>query len=104
MSDRNLKPGEVPEAMKVVMPNGEAAQSRTVYTNAMGHQRLPINHKHEEHIARIRDAGLELYVLLHEAGGTDPNQDRFANRNLAIAATDLETVIMRAIRGVCDRK
>lgn len=100
---------EVPEPKKVVrMPNEpiEAPPEgvRMVSTNAMGHQRLPLTPKHEALIQRIRDVGLELYVLLHEAGGTDPNQDRFANRNLAIAATDLEAVIMRAVRGVGDRK
>lgn len=99
-----FKPGEKPEPLKIVMPSGQPAQTQTVYTNAMGHQKIPINHKHEELIRRIRDTGLELYVLLHEAGGTNPNEDRFANRSLAIAATDLQTVIMWAVRGVCDRK
>lgn len=77
---------------------------RQIHNNVMGHVRTPINAKHEEHIQHIRDIGLELYVALHDAGGTDPNQDRFANRNLAIAATELETAVMFAIKGVCERK
>jgi hypothetical protein len=103
----------VPEAKKVVqmpgVPEREkvvAAEpgTRQVFTNIMGHQRMPTNPKQEEFVRRVRDLGLELYVLLHDAGGTDPNQERFANRNLAIASTELENVIMHAVKGICTRK
>lgn len=102
-----------PEAKKVVQMPGApereklaAAEpgTRQIFTNIMGHQRMPTNPKQEEFVRRVRDLGLELYVLLHDAGGTDPNQERFANRNLAIASTELENVIMHAVKGICTRK
>lgn len=102
-----------PEAKKVVqmpgVPDREkvaAAEpgTRQIFTNIMGHQRMPTNPKQQEFVQRVRDLGLEMYVLLHDAGGTDPNQERFANRNLAIASTELENVIMHAVKGICTRK
>lgn len=74
-----------------------------LHTNVMGHVHSPTTAKHEELVKRIRDIGLEFYALLHEAGGTDPNQERFANRRLAMAASDLETAVMYAVKGVCER-
>ncbi len=92
----------------VQMPNTpapiETPGLRQITNNIMGHVKTPINAKHEEHITRMRDIALEFYVALHDAGGTDPNQDRFANRNLAIAATDIEMALMHAVKGVCARK
>lgn len=77
---------------------------RQVYTNVMGHTREPLNAKHEELVRRVRDIGLEFYVLLHDAGGTDPNEERFANRNLAIASSNVEDAVMHAVKGICKRK
>jgi len=97
----------LPKKVVVQMPNTpapEAAGLRQITNNIMGHVKTPINAKHEEHIRKMRDIALEFYVALHDAGGTDPNQDRFANRNLAIAATDIEVALMHAVKGVCTRK
>lgn len=80
-----------------------AAGATVITNNVMGHQKMPINAKHEALITRVRDLGLEFYALLHEAGGTDPNKDRMANRRLAIAATELEGVVMWAIKGITNR-
>jgi hypothetical protein len=92
----------------VHMPNTparvEAIGLRQITNNIMGHIKTPINAKHEEHIAKMRDIALEFYVALHDAGGTNPNEDRMANRNLAIAATEIEGALMHAIKGVCQRK
>lgn len=81
----------------------EGVKPLVLTTNVMGHQRLPLNPKQEAMIQRVRDLGLEFVALLHEAGGTDPNQERFANRRLAVAATEMETVVMWALKGICNR-
>lgn len=88
-----------PDALE--LPDG--IKPLVLTTNVMGHQRLPLNPKQEALVLRVRDLGLEFVALLHEAGGTDPNQERFANRRLAVAATDMETVIMWALKGICNR-
>lgn len=98
----------VPEAKKVVQMPGAATAVpdgvRNVSTNIMGHIRAPTNAKQQDYVQRVRDLALEMYVLLHDAGGTDPDQERFANRNLAIASTELENVVMHAVKGICTRR
>jgi hypothetical protein len=100
-----VTPAKVMQAPGVEDRKAETPEGvRVVHTNLMGHLREPINAKHEEHIRRIRDIALDFYVALHDAGGTDPNQERFANRNLAIASTELETAVMHAVKGICTRR
>lgn len=77
------------------------AQSIVVTNNAMGHDRRPITAKHEEAMKQVRDAGLEFYCLLHQLGLTDPNQERFKNREFAVAATNIEEAVMWACKGIC---
>lgn len=97
--------GTAPLAIATVAntPAPEIAGVRKVSTNIFGHVRMPTNAKHEALINQVRDLALEFYVLLHDAGGTDPNAERFANRNLAIASTELENAVMHAVKGICYR-
>lgn len=94
--------------VKLQLPNQPVAVDepnlRQITNNIMGHIQTPTNPKQKEYVQRLRDIALEFYVALHDAGGTDPNQDRFANRNMAIAATDIEVALMHAVKGVCARK
>lgn len=51
-------------------------------------------------MVRVKDLGAEFIALLHEVGGSDPNGDRFASRDLALANTHAEDAVMRAVRHI----
>ncbi|SDY55219.1 DUF7681 family protein [Citreimonas salinaria] len=39
-------------------------------------------------------------AVLHEMGGTDPDGDRFATRDLALAATNMQQAVMWAVEHI----
>ncbi len=51
-------------------------------------------------VVRLKDVGGEFIALLHQAGGTDPEDERFDSRELSIAHTKIEEAVMWAVRHV----
>lgn len=51
-------------------------------------------------IEKVQAIGGALLALIHEIGGTDPNQDSLGSRHLALAFTHAEDAINRAIRHI----
>lgn len=51
-------------------------------------------------VERIKELGAEFTALCHEIGGTDPEGERLASRDLSLAATHSEDAVMRAVRHV----
>ncbi|APZ53712.1 hypothetical protein Ga0080574_TMP3378 [Salipiger abyssi] len=47
---------------------------------------------------RIKDMGAAFISEPHALGGTDPDCERFASRNLSLANTHMEDAVMRAVR------
>ena len=48
----------------------------------------------------IKADGAAMIAYLHEIGGTDPNGERLASRDLSLAVTHIEDAVMRAVRHV----
>ena len=48
----------------------------------------------------LRELGAMFIGLLHEIGGTDPDDTRMASRDLSLALTHMEDAVMRAVRHV----
>lgn len=73
------------------------SDERTI-NNTMLHQYRVLSEAEKLSMQRLRDKGLELYTLLHEVGGSDPSGDRFASRELSLAATNVEQAVMWAVK------
>lgn len=75
------------------------SDDRTV-NNAVRHQYRTLSEEEKQLMVRVKDMGADLIRLLHEIGGTDEREDRFASRDLSIANTHVEDAIMRAVRHI----
>lgn len=51
-------------------------------------------------IDQVKATGDALIAQLHEIGGTDPQGERMASRDLALALTHIEDGVMRAVRHI----
>lgn len=66
----------------------------------MRHSYRPLTEPEKVLVVRLKDVGSEFLALLHQAGGTDPDNDRLASRELSLAQTKIEEAIMWAVRHV----
>lgn len=82
------------------MANVDSASDARTANNAVRHQYRVLSDAEKANIVRVKDMGAAFIALLHEVGGTDPNGDRFASRNLSLANTHAEDAVMRAVRHI----
>lgn len=76
-----------------------ASDDRTA-NNAVRHQYRVLDDAEKLQMQAIKDMGATLITTLHTIGGTDPAGEKFASRDLALAATHIEDGIMRAVRHI----
>jgi hypothetical protein len=60
----------------------------------------PLTDAEKKQVDRIKAMGAVFVEYLHEIGGTDPQGDRLASRDLSLAVTHIEDATMRAVRHV----
>lgn len=75
------------------------SNDRTV-NNAVRHQYRVLSDAEKAQMQQVKDMGAAFIAKLHEIGGTDPNGDRFASRDLSLANTHAEDAVMRAVRHI----
>lgn len=75
------------------------SDQRTV-NNVMRHEYKQLDEIGKERMKKIKDLGLEFHDYLHSIGGTPAGAERFASRDLALAATHVEDAVMRAVRHI----
>ena len=68
--------------------------------NAVRHKYRTLTESEKQQMVEIKDLGAEFVAKLHEIGGSDPNGDRFASRDLSLANTHIEDATMRAVRHI----
>lgn len=75
------------------------SDARTV-NNAVRHTYRVLTDAEKANMAAIKDAGANFIAFLHQIGGTDPNGERLASRDLSLAQTHMEDAVMRAVRHI----
>lgn len=78
----------------------DATGPRRVENNAMRHSYRLLTEQEKAIVVRMKDVGGEFIALLHQAGGTSPDGQRLASRELSIAQTKIEEAVMWAVRHV----
>lgn len=76
-----------------------ASDDRTV-NNAVRHQYRVLTEAEKLQVVEIKDMSAAFIRKLHEIGGTDPADDKFASRDLSLANTHMEDASMRAVRHI----
>ncbi|MFN3953229.1 MAG: hypothetical protein ACK4LQ_02170 [Pararhodobacter sp.] len=75
------------------------SDARTV-NNAVRHQYRVLTDAEKLQMQVVKDMGAAFIAKLHEIGGTDPNGERMASRDLSLAQTHAEDAVMRAVRHI----
>ncbi|MCA0425643.1 MAG: hypothetical protein LCH61_20435 [Proteobacteria bacterium] len=75
------------------------SDARTV-NNTMRHAYRVLSDEEKAMMSRLKDVGGEFLALLHQAGGTNPEGDRLASRELSLAQTKIEEAVMWAVKHV----
>lgn len=75
------------------------SDARTV-NNTMRHAYRVLSDEEKAMMSRLKDVGGEFLALLHQAGGTNPDGDRLASRELSLAQTKIEEAVMWAVKHV----
>lgn len=78
----------------------DATGRQRIRNNAMRHSYRLLTDEEKAVGVRMKDVGGEFIALLHQAGGTDPEGERLASRELSIAQTKIEEAVMWAVRHV----
>lgn len=68
--------------------------------NSTRQQYRVLSEEEKAQVAQIKEAGAEFIRLCHAIGGTDPDGERLASRDLSLAVTHAEDATMRAVRHV----
>lgn len=68
--------------------------------NSVRHQYRVLSDERKAQMLEIKDAGAAFIAKLHEIGGTDPDGDYQASRDLSLAQTHAEDAVMRAVRHI----
>jgi len=68
--------------------------------NAVRHNYRILSDAEKAQMQEIKDMGAAFIAKLHEIGGTAPEGDRFASRDLSLANTHAEDAVMRAVRHI----
>lgn len=76
-----------------------ASDDRTA-NNAVRQEYRTLSEVEKIQMTRLKDLGAQFITLLHEVGGTDPEGEHFASRDLSLANTHAEDAVMRAVRHV----
>lgn len=69
-----------------------------VINNVMRHEYRVLTDTEKAQMQHIKDMGLSFIVVLHNIGVTNPTGDRFATRELSLAATNMEQAVMWAVK------
>ena len=68
--------------------------------NVMRMAYRPLTEAEQESMRMIKVLGLQFYNLLHGIGSTDMATEKFASRELSLAATKIEEAVMWATKHV----
>ena len=71
-----------------------------IVNNTLRHQYRTLSESEKALMLAVKDKGAELLAILHQAGGTQANQDRMGSRELSIAQTKLEEAVMWAVKHI----
>lgn len=82
------------------MSNIDSTSDNRTVNNAVRHKYRPLTDGEKAQMLRVKDLGAQLIAELHAIGGTSPDSDRFASRDLSLANTHIEDAIMRAVRHI----
>lgn len=77
-----------------------SASDERVKNNAVRHQYRTLTDEEKAQMVAVKDIGLAFITKLHEIGGTDPEGDRFASRNLALSFGHIEDAVYRAVKHI----
>jgi len=77
-----------------------STDDRRVENNVMRHAYRPLDEDERSAMLAVKDLGKAFYDKLHEIGATSRYEDRFASRELSIAATKIEEAVMWAVKHV----
>lgn len=75
------------------------SDARTVNNSTRQSYRL-LTDAEKAQVDIIKQRGAEFIAFLHEIGGTDPEAERMASRDLSLAMTHMEDAVIRAVRHV----
>jgi len=78
----------------------DSTDDRRTENNSMRHQYRKLTDDEKAQVQMIKDAGADFIAQCHVIGGTDPNGDRLASRDLSLAVTHAEDAVMRAVRHI----
>lgn len=71
-----------------------------VVNNTMRQKYRVLSDDEKEIMDRVKVLGEEFLNLLHAAGGTDAGGERFGDRYLALAGTNMEVAVMWAVKSI----
>lgn len=78
----------------------DSAGDQRVVNNVMRHEYRILGDREKEGMKALKDLGLEFIELLHEIGATAKSGDRFASRELSLAATKIEEAVMWGVKHI----
>lgn len=78
----------------------DSASDQRTANNAVRHTYRTLSDVEKAQMQTIKDMGAAFIAKLHEIGGTDPNGECFASRDLSLANTHAEDAVMRAVRHI----
>lgn len=82
------------------MSNIESTSNARAENSPVRHKYRVLSDEEKQQMSDLKDLGATFIAKLHEVGGTDPENDSFASRDLALANTHAEDAVMRAVRHV----
>lgn len=78
----------------------ESQSDDRTLNNAVRHQYRVLTDAEKAQMVELKDLGAAFIAKCHEIGGTDPNGERLASRDLSLAVTHAEDAVMRAVRHI----
>jgi hypothetical protein len=75
------------------------SDARTVNNATRQHYRV-LTDAEKAQVDIVKQRGAEFIAFLHEIGGTDPEAERMASRDLSLSMTHMEDAVMRAVRHI----
>jgi hypothetical protein len=82
------------------MTNIDSASDDRTVNNTVRHNYRALSDAEKQQMVKIKDMGAAFIAELHAIGGTDPNGERMASRELSLAQTHAEDAVMRAVRHI----
>ena len=78
----------------------DSTSDERVVNNVMRHQYKVLSDDEKASMQHIKDLGLQFITALHGIGATDMGGERFASRELSLAATNVEMAVMWAVKHI----